>query len=285
MAWIMRVGNRELSFGASMSGLGLISTPQVQPIVDREWYRNARRDGRRAGPGYRVGQVVSLSVEARPDHRPLDEVWRELLSVWRADEVRDIPGALASLTSDSGRTAYGWPADFDPDQEYRLFDTDRAVLGFECIDDLWYGPAAETMLGFTPTYTGGLPVPANVPFVLGGGAGTTDQIIQVAGDATTWAVYTLHGPIVDPWIDVLGVGRLILRGEVPEDRPLVIDTRTWARSVKLDGAALPGALSPQGARLSDMCLKPGAYQIIFGGYDPTGRSRLTVRHEPAYTSF
>ncbi|MFF8817817.1 hypothetical protein ACF07D_07460 [Leucobacter sp. NPDC015123] len=215
----------------------------------------------------------------------MGDVWRDLLGVWRADEIRDRPGVHATLMAPSGRHVLGMPVELDPNEEYRLFDTNRAVLSFECVDDLWYGPEEQTTTRLAPTFTGGLPVPAAVPFVLGGGTGESDSIVQVGGDVAAWPVFEVRGPISDPWIDVPGVGRLVFRGQLAYDQVLQVDTRPWARWVKRDGAAFPGALSPAGARLSDMAMRPGSYRVIFGGYDPSGTSLLTVRVSPAFTSF
>ena len=285
MSWVMRAGTRQVEFGDDLSGLGLMSTPAVSIDFDAEMRVNPRGDGRRVGRDTIAGQSVSLMVEARPDHRALPDVVRELLSVWRADEVRHTGGKLATLTSPDGLTAYGRPRPVGPDQQYRLFDVARAELVFECVDDLWYGPAVSKEIGFTPVVTGGLPIPAAVPFVLGGGGGEADFTVDVGGDVTTWPVFEISGPITDPYIEVVGVGRLVFRGVVAYDQTLEVDTRPWARWVLRNGAAFPGALHPSGARLSDMGLKPGSYQVFFGGYDPSGTSRMTVTVAPAYTSF
>ena len=285
MAWSMRAGTKSIEFGDSMSGLGLMEHPVISVDAESEMFGNPRGDGRRPGQDFIAGQVVSLLVEALPDHRPLDEVWRELVAVWRGDEVRKRGGVLATLTADSGRSAFGRPRPLAPDMKYRLFDTARAELSFEAVDDLWYGPEEVTTIRFVPVFTGGLPVPAAVPFVLGGGSGESSYMVTVGGDVAAWPVFELHGPIADPFIEVVGVGRLIFRGQLAYDQTLIVDTRHWARWVKRNGDAFPGALSPAGSRLSDMSMRPGAYQVFFGGYDPTGSSSLDVRVSPAFTSF
>lgn len=285
MAWMLRVGDREIGFGCETSGLGLREFPQVSVAVEADSFVNPRGDGRRFGQGFRSGQAVSLSVVARPDHRPLDEVWRELAAVWRADAVRSVPGGLALLTADSGRSVFGRPVDIDPDMTDRKHDIVRAGLVFEAVDDLWYGPEQVTTIRFVPEFTGGLPIPAAVPWVLGGGIGESSYMVSVGGDVAASPVFELHGPILDPFIEVVGVGRLVFSGQLAYDQTLTVDTRHWARWVKRDGDAFPGALSPAGSRLSDMSMLPGSYQVFFGGYDPSGTSSLDVRVRPAFTSF
>lgn len=285
MGWLMRAGSRQIEFTDSVLGLGLTAYPSIDVDYESTLLPNARADGRRVGEDLIPGQVVVLPVEARPDERPLSEVVAELISVWRGDDVRRRSGALASLVSDSGRTTYGRPRPVAPDQSNRLFGIARAELVFECVDDLWYGPAQTTSITLVPEFTGGLPVPAAVPFVLGGGTGVSDFIVTVGGDVATRPVFEMHGPILDPFIEVVGVGRLVFRGQLAYDQTLTVDTRLWAQWVKRNGASFPGALSPAGSRLSDMVLKPGSYQIFFGGYDPTGTASLDVLVEPAFTSF
>lgn len=283
--WIFRAGSRSIEFGCDLSGVGLMETPSVEPILNQEWFENPRGDGQRAGLGYRTGQVVSLSVEARPDHRPVSEVWREMLAVWRSDEVRGVAGAVASLTSDTGLTVFGHAIEIAPDQQYRLFDTDRAVLQFRALDDLWYGAEQETLVRFVPPVSGGLTFPAEAPFTFDSGPTVRNSSVIVGGDVATWPVFEIHGPVTNPVVEVPGAGRLVFKTTLAYDDVLIADTRPSARWVKRNGAPVPGVLSVSGARLSDMSLTPGAHTVLLRGYDPTGTATLKVRTAAAFTSF
>lgn len=283
--WVFRAGTKSIELGAESSGIGLMETPTIEPILSQEWYQNPRGDGQRAGLGYRVGQVVSLSVEARPDHRPVAEVWRELLSVWRSDEVRGVFGATASLTTDTGLTVFGHAVDISPDQQYRLFHADRAVLQFRAIDDLWYGAEAVTTIRLVPPVSGGLEFPAEAPFTFDSGPTVRNGSVVVAGDVAAWPVFEIAGPITNPVIDVLGIGQLVFKTTLAYDQMLTVDTRPSARWVKRGVAPVPGVLSASGARLSDMSLTPGAHTVMLRGYDPTGTAELRVRVAPAFPSF
>lgn len=283
MAWVYRAGSRVLELGEGTDGPGLMEFPEVGVDASSEVVPLPRRDSRRFGKDLIEGQTVSMKIEVRSDERPIDEVWRDVVSAWRGDEVRGTAGALATLTADSGRSVRGRPRPLTPDSAHRLFDVIRAELVFECVDDLWYGPSEVTTVRFVPEKTGGLPVPAAVPFVLGGGTGEANYMLTVGGDVATWPEFRLHGPIRDPFIEIVGIGRLVFKATLAHDQTLIVNTRDgW---VKRDGAALPGALSPAGSRLSDMQLRPGLFRVFFGGYDPTGTSRLEVRVDPAFTSF
>lgn len=283
MAWSMRAGERQIEFGGDLSGLGLMSTPRVRPVVEVESFGNPRGDGQRHGRMRRRGQVVSLDVEARPDHRPMADVWAELLSVWRADGIRFTPGARAVLMSDSGRVAYGMPVDIEPSEEYRIFDTNRAVLTFDCVDDLWYGPAETTRVRFSIPESGGLTFPAEAPFTFDSGPTQRNGVVVVGGEAPILPVFVVQGPVTNPSIHVTGVGELQLSVTLAYDQTLTVDCRNgW---VMRDGSPLPGAVSPRGARLKDMALTPGSYEVVLRGYDPTGTGYLDVQVEPAFTTF
>lgn len=226
-----------------------------------------------------LGEGVS-SVEREASARVLAS---QLAVVWNAPAVRGRVGAVAELTVGE-RSAIGRPREYVPDDDGLWDGTAEAALQFAAVDDRWYGPEQVTRVQFVPEMTGGLPVPAEVPFVLGGGSGQADQIVQLGGDVEAFPVFELHGPIVDPWIDVPGVGRLVLNVTLAYDQVLTVDTRPWRQVVRRNGNPVHGVVSGAGARLSQMGMLPGSYQVIFGGYDPSGNSWLDVRVRPAYLS-
>lgn len=283
MAWTFQAGSRRVELGTAMSGLGLMWDPEISVDADMEMVTVPRRDGLRAGKTFMRGQTVTLSVEARPDERSLDEVWRELSAVWRADEVRLRGGALASLTSDTGRTVYGRPRPLSPDFKHKLFGLARAELVFEATSDLWFGPPMSTRVYFSVPETGGLTFPAVAPFTFDSGPTQRNGVLIVDGDVATFPTFEIRGPVTNPTVYVAGHGTLMFETVLAFDQALTVNTRDgW---VKRDGAPLPGALSARGARLSDMQLSPGLYEVVLGGYDPSGTGFLDVQVEPAFTSF
>ncbi|MEB4614005.1 hypothetical protein [Leucobacter sp. M11] len=282
MAWVMDAGDRRVVLGGTLEGLGLMGFPRVSRMVSAESYPNPRGDGRRFGRVTRGGQSVSLEVEARASaDLSFDEVARSLIAGWRAGP----PGQLGTLTAESGRSAYGIPLEIEEDQQNRLFGIGRAVLSFEAVDDLWYGPEEETVIRFAPPVSGGLRFPARAPFRFKSAPSVRNGAVLVSGDLPVHPVFEVRGPVTNPEIDVVGVGKLIFKTFLAYDQTLVVDTRAWARWVKRDGAAFPGALSSAGARLSDMVLSPGSHRVLLRGFDPTNTAELRVRVAPAFTSF
>lgn len=283
MAWTYRAGNRTLELTERMSGVGLMRYPSIKLDGSASMRANARRDGQSAGRDYMTGQVVSLDVEVRPDHRPVRDVWDELLAVWRGDEVRGQGGAYATLTSDTGRKVYGRPRPVSPDFEYWLYEVGRVTLDFECRDDLWYGPMVSEQVRFSVPEDGGFTFPLEFPLTFDSGPTRRNGFVTVPGESPAWPTFYIHGPVRNPTIWVNGVGELVFETTLAFDQVLEVNTRDgW---VKRDGHPLPGALSSRGSRLSDMRLVPGPYEFVLGGYDPTGTGFLSLQVEPAYPSF
>ena len=247
-----------------------------------------RSDGARFGADLKSGPSHSIAFAVLgdgPDREASVTVLAGVLErVFDAAPLRASHGALAKLMI-GDRYCYGRPRDLAPDDSGRWDGTAEYVASFVAESDRWYGQTVSRTVRFAPVFTGGLPVTAAVPFVLGGGGGEADVAIPVAGDFAAWPVFTIRGPVKDAYVDIAGVGRLALRGEVKSGQRLVVDTRPWARSVTLHGAAFPGAVSQVGARMSEMSLAPGSHLVVFGGHGPSGTSGLAVSVEPAYASF
>lgn len=245
-------------------------------------------DGRMMGRDVKSAPTHTLSLlvagegsNATERISSVAELIAALETAWDAPNVRSRAGVFAELTIGE-RTAVGRPRGYVSDDRHLWDGSALPVLTFETVSDEWFGPAVTTRLQLVPEFTGGLPVPAEVPFVLGGGTGAADYMITVEGARPTWPTFTLHGPIMNPWIDVPGVGRLVTDITLAYDQTLTLSTAPWARWTLRDGVPINGVLTGAGARLSEMAMRPGAYQIIFGGYDPSGTSWLDVTVRPAY---
>ncbi|UOQ57249.1 phage tail family protein [Leucobacter allii] len=291
--WTLTTEDRQITFGDD-ENLFVVDSWSVEPgklrVDDREVPRG---DGLRFGQDFRAGQVASFSLWVNGgDEATASAALSEFGAAWRNDTGRRIGGAMATLRHPQGRCAYGRPRGFTPDSNRIEQGWAKIKAEFECVDELWYGPEEVTEVSFVPPATGGLEFPAEAPFTFDSGPTVRNGSVIVSGDVASWPVFEILGPVANPEIDIIGVGRLVFRTTLAADQFLVVDTRPWARWVKRGYAsnptvlaALPGALDASGARLSDVALQPGAYSILLRGYDTTGTAKLRVRCEPAFTSF
>lgn len=254
-----------------------------------------RRDGRQMGRDLKEGpsHEISLAIlgegetraEREADARRLSG---ELATAWNAEAVRSRTGALAELRIGE-RVARGRPREYTPDDDGLWDGTAEAVLKFDCVDDLWYGEPVEMSVKFAPPVGGGLRFPARAPFRFGGVAAERQAALVVEGERPAWPVFEVRGPVSDPEIDVVGVGRLLFRGVLAYDERLVVDTGAgWVKRGFIGSEALsaaPGALSASGSRLSDFALSPGSYRVLLRGFSPSGLAELRSKVSPVFSSF
>lgn len=291
--WVLQTDRGQAVFGddaARAVASSWVIEPGKSRVDDREL---PRADGLRFGQDFRGGQTARFSLWVSGDDEA--DVLAELAAlatVWRNDGGRTFAGSMATLRHPNGRFMFGRPRSFEADAQRagQGYATVKAV--FEAQDDLWYGPEELTRIRFVPPVSGGLTFPAEAPFTFDSGATTRNGSVLVAGDVESWPVFEISGPVTNPEVEVVGVGRLMFKTTLAYDQFLRVDTRPWARWVQRGFvqnptvlSPLPGALSPSGSRLSDMALRPGAYQVLLRGYDPSGTAELGVVLNPAYTSF
>lgn len=284
--WVLITQDTTLTFGDD-DALIVVQEWSVEPgklrVEDRE---RPRSDGLIFGQDLRSGQVVTFTmwVNGRNEDGAILGL-SELQRAWRNDSGRSVGGAMCMLQHPRGRFVFGRPRGLVPNTRRVERGWATASADFECVDDLWYGPEEQTTIRFVPPVSGGLTFPAEAPFTFDSGPAVRNASVQVTGDVSTWPVFEIKGPVTNPEVDIVGVGKLIFSVDLAYDQTLRVDTRPWARWVKRDGAAFPGALSSAGARLSDVSLPPGTYQVLLRGYDPTGTAELRVSTWPAFTSF
>ena len=252
-----------------------------------------RRDGRMFGRDFKSGptHTISMLVEgsgASRDEREADTRVRLglLAAAWSADSVRNRGGSLAALRIGE-RWAYGRPRTFAPDDSGIWDGVAEPVMEFVATDDLWYGSPVETVIRFAPAVGGGLRFPAQAPFRFGGQPSVRNASVVVGGEQAAWPVFEVRGPVVNPSVDVPGVGILTFNTALAFDERLVVDTRErWVKRGRVGGALFPapGLLSPTGSRLSDMSLLPGAHSVVLRGTDSTNSAELRVTVAPAFST-
>lgn len=255
-----------------------------------------RRDGRQMGRDYKTGPTHELGLVVLGDGVSLGEreahvgeLLARLEAVWSADSLRSRSGAVAELRI-GDRVSRGRPREFTPEDAGRWDGTAEPSLAFDAVDDLWYGPEERTTIRFVPATSGGLRFPARAPFRFRSQRAERNAALTVSGQKAAWPVFEIHGPVTNPEIDVVGVGRLVFSVTLAHDQFLVVNTEQgWVKrgftQSPSDLVALPGALSASGSRLSDLALLPGSYRVLLRGFDSTGTAELRVSVWPTYTSF
>lgn len=246
-------------------------------------YDRPRADGRGVGIDYMSGNTISFDLIS---HHEAPGVVREQVEAlrrhWRADTQRATAGSVVELQmryDNRSRSVFGRPRRWAPN--YSEATTARMVTvqaDFACVDDLFYGhEEVETM---TTAASGGSGWVAPFVFPLSSTRATDrSQFITVRGDAATWPVVTIAGPVTNPAVRI-GDRLLDLRLTLAYDQTAVIDTRPWVRSVTRDGVSVAGAL--RGTRLGEMGLDPGQHEVTISGVDPTGTASVTFAWRAAY---
>ncbi len=204
-----------------------------------------------------------------------------LAQVWRADDVRLKPGEYLPLRYAVGgrtRRVYGRPRRLSFPPENRILGGFIPITAdFVTADALHYDDVlSQTTMSLSPAVSGGFLVPFKMPLATIRPTSSRENVVQVTGDAATWAMVTFHGPVVAPSLQMDGGWEVGLDVALTAGQSVTIDARPWARTaIRNDGASLGGRLT-RSSRLADMKLPPGSRVFHYRGADATGTSRATV---------
>lgn len=243
-----------------------------------------RQDGTRFGRDYRSGRTIAFNIVVLPDHGQdgagvaQQDKFGLLASVWLADTVRATPGAVSVLRMTRGgrtRRVYGRPRRFQQAPDRARFGWFSVDADFACVDHLFYGDTElVTTISMEHPSIGGLVGPLIGP-IDAESAGEGLQVIHVGGTQPAWLKTVIHGPIVDPIVEVVGLWSLQLKVTLASDDWIEIDPSPWNRLIKrADGANMAGKLTHNSQRLTQMRIPPGPQQILLRGIDPTVTSYL-----------
>lgn len=284
--WHLRYGSTDFAFGTIGSKFVFPQDgpPSISNIdIDDQDAPRPNADGVLFGTDTRNGTTVTFDIEVDggDSETSANDLLQTLAKAWRADEVRKTPGAMATLTAHTGRSAFGRPRRFQPKYDLTPFGLTAVTCDFATADDLWYDPQDIAVIKLIPDVGGGLIAPLASPLAT---TATSDrsQTINVGGTVPTWPVIKITGPITNPSIGVTGLFNLSFNLTLAADQTLVIDTRPWARTIKRNGASVAGSLVARGSRLSDAMLYPGIYDITFSGASATGTPQATFIWRNAY---
>lgn len=255
-----------------------IGTPESR-TNDRD---NPASDGSRMGRDYRGGRVISLDLWS--DVHSAAEIgpaWSALEAAWDADVERQTPGAVVPfrfrLEGSSTVVVYGRGRRWTPaTQRQRGTGLTEVVADFQTVDRLFYSDIErQVTLTLVTAGGGGITWPVTWPITWAPGGERQDGLVN-AGNAPTWPVITITGPVAQPSVELVGTGRsLRLDTTIGANQSVTIDTRPWARSIRRsDGANLRRAAI--GASLSDFQLPVGQTILRYSGTDMSGTSSCTV---------
>lgn len=215
------------------------------------------------------------------------DLWEQVAAAWRV-AIRDgEPGRIYPLSYVAlgrRRRIYGRPRRMDIPQGPDVLAMQgqaRGALQFLVTDPHTYDEEQQshTLGRIAPATSGGILIPAMVPFVIAQTPGERPGAISVGGTAPTPFTATFHGPVVDPWLEGSG-WNIRLEGTIDAGASVVVDTRT--REVRRGRTNVRGALLP-GSSLGGR-LQPGTSEVRYGGTDPTNTSRVVLSWRPAYYS-
>lgn len=288
--WALRYGTTLIEFGDELSLYPFTAAPELGFVdLENEDARRPRADGMAFGRDFAGSQAVIFRMQVEQFAATATErqaacraVVGALRAAWDAPEVRNTPGALAELVSNSGRVGYGRPRRFVSDDTFDYAGAADLLADFRLERAIWYGAPVTVVVPFAPVSRGGLVSPLVSPLT-STGAGERTDVLELAGERGSWAVFTIRGPITDPWIEVGGV-RYALRGTFAADDVVTIDTRPWAMTVRRNGASIAGALTADSTPLDAASIPPGAHVVRFGGISNTATASLTIEARPAYTT-
>lgn len=283
--WHLSYGSTDFAFGTPDSKFVFPSdaAPEIGTAeANTGDLTRAAGDGVLFGADTRGGTDISLGITVNGDTEAESlTLLQALATAWRADSIRSQPNAVATLRAHTGRSVFGRPRRFQQNLELLPFGITAVTADFATVDDMWYDDQQTAVVKLVPDLGGGLTAPLVAPLST---TATSDrsQTFTVGGTLPIWPVITLTGPIVNPVIEVVGKFKMAFNLSIPYDQRLVIDTRPWVRTIRLNGASVAGKIDPRTSRLSEAAIAPGRYNLSLRGTSPTGTPQATIAWRNAY---
>lgn len=231
--------------------------------------------------GENLPEVLALSSA-------LESAWKS--PARRLSEV----GSHLEYSNDGGRTWFtvrgrtglytGPTPDYIATEGYGLIDCE-----FIQTDPLHYASAESlTRLLVSPEAKGGLRAPVVIPWKTGRTGGIVSRFALNAGDMPAPARLTFHGPVQNPWVQLVGGWRFQLNGRLAWDEFVVVDART--RGVHLHSTTSPSIrpayslVSRNSVSFSALRIPAGQNSLSFSGVDETGKAAVDIAWHSAFTS-
>jgi hypothetical protein len=250
------------------------------------------QDGLRFGPDFASGTTLNFSLGLDTSQLPdkfnaNGALVSGFRSCWDAAAVRRQSNTVTTLRYRLGsrvRRVYGRPRQFAPSNTaFAKQGYTSGVAAFQMLDQRFYDDIEQQVwINKIPTDARGFVVPFTTPLTTIRST-TQEGALVVGGDATTWPVATIFGPIAQPVVEVVGVFKIGLNLTIPAGAAVVVDPRPWVRTAMNGSTNVAGALTAVTPRMDDMALPPGSYATKLSGQDLTGTSRALFAWRNAWS--
>ena len=236
-------------------------------------------------PRGRSWEIWLRTLAAGRDEAGAQDLVADLAAVWHPDGLA--PGqdiALRYLLAGRWRRVFGRPRRMELPSTDLMTRQGRAdvTATFDLSDPLHYSDDEQQVsLGIVPATSAQVRFPTAPPFRWTSDGEPTVRGAVVRGDAPAPITARFYGPVARPWVRVGGVLIQVL-GNLAYDQQLVIDGRR-ALVTRGDGTPWSGMVAPA-TRLADLRMAPGVHEVVYGGTDVTGTSRVEVAWRDAWRS-
>lgn len=164
---------------------------------------------------------------------------------------------------------------------YTLGMVNQGAVGFtaqfQAADSSWYSDTEFSVnLTQKPSFAGTLTPPMTPPLQLAATTNFQQNTAQNTGSMPTWPVITFTGPCSFPGLTYVNTPVTIgYNGSLRAGDSLVINTRPWVRTIKLNGKSVAGLLT--GDPMVGLQLMPGSTLMHYTGQDFTGTATCIVQ--------
>jgi hypothetical protein len=244
-----------------------------RPLADGAWSARARRSGRDLQWGYRITASTIAAFDALA--LAINGAARSPTDT----ELAANPKGFPLLFDGGAKQVFAWLRDDDiPRTVQGLQQLSDLSIRYFCPDPLKYSSALHTASTGLGTATGGLIFPATFPATFGSGSAGGQVQVTNAGTTDTPPLLTITGPVDNPIIDHVELGRsLQFSLSLITGDSLVLDADT--RTAVLNGQAnRENTLTlPQWFYLT-----PGVNSIRYRNNGAFSSSQLTVSFRDAW---
>lgn len=293
--WRLQYGAVDFTFGTLASTYPFSAQVDITDAEGTYQDRNhPTSDGVVMGKDVLGGFDLNFALTTIPAYPPVVKPWDAPLNLfsafkskWRADDIRLIPGAYATLMNvDRNKLVYGRPRKMGQD----LKKARRGVIGYQAQfatnDPNFYSGTEKTaIITPNPGSSGGLVGPLVSPLTVVGSTLDVSAAVN-AGDLPTWPIVEFQGPFDSASLELLSGATVVWSLSIPTqlkfDEKITIDTRPWSRSATLNGKPANGRV--RGTQLEKCKLPVGSYQWRYKVVDRTGTAFARMKWRDAYAS-